>query len=215
MTCRVPAALRASHTMTSVTLDCACLFLCRSFGQDIRMRATCQLRMVVPCTRTWLVQYAEEHCAARRPDAARAAAQMGDTCELSVQAAAALCGEGEELSYWQLMVRASYIIEPWYSRLWSTSCQPFAPACLGNTCGGAHPLAPQITTAHPVYVACAGHVLHRGACARLQIASEVICWDAGARGICGARPVRLLPCARPQLQAHRLHHQPGGHGGAR
>ena len=32
-------------------------------------------------------------------------AQMGDTCELSVQAAAALCGEGEELSYWQLMVR--------------------------------------------------------------------------------------------------------------
>ena len=35
-----------------------------------------------------------------------ARAQMGDTCELSVQAAAALCGEGEELSYWQLMVRA-------------------------------------------------------------------------------------------------------------
>lgn len=34
-------------------------------------------------------------------------AQMGDTCELSVQAAAALCGEGEELSYWQLMVRVA------------------------------------------------------------------------------------------------------------
>lgn len=33
-----------------------------------------------------------------------AGAQMGDTCELSVRAAA-LCGEGEELSYWQLMVR--------------------------------------------------------------------------------------------------------------
>ncbi len=49
----------------------------------------------------------------QRSDAVRAAAQMGDTCELSVQAAAALCGEGEELSYWQLMVRASCVNKPW------------------------------------------------------------------------------------------------------
>ncbi|KAK9845991.1 hypothetical protein WJX81_007900 [Elliptochloris bilobata] len=36
-------------------------------------------------------------------------AQMGDACELSVQAAAALCSEDEELSYWQLMARAASV----------------------------------------------------------------------------------------------------------
>lgn len=44
-------------------------------------------------------------------------AQMGDTCELSVQAAAALCGEGEELSYWQLMVRIC-AAESWAGIAW-------------------------------------------------------------------------------------------------
>jgi len=72
----------------------------------------------------------------QRSDAARAAAQMGDTCELSVQAAAALCGEGEELTYWQLMVRASYIHKPWPCIRGPQHAVHFAPAHLSNTCGG-------------------------------------------------------------------------------
>ena len=69
----------------------------------------------------------------QRPDAARAAAQMGDTCELSVQAAAALCGEGEELSYWQLMVRASCEQAMALASV-VNSLPGNGPARLGNTC---------------------------------------------------------------------------------
>ena len=66
---------------------------------------------------------------------------MGDTCELSVQAAAALCGEGEELSYWQLMVRprlallfmtrpsvAKYVYEVWQKLLLQVA------TCLRQSC---------------------------------------------------------------------------------